>query len=84
MKSDPRYKAGIEIEIADDFEGDEFSIKGKSIENVRPSYLDMQATTPLDPRVLDKMLPHMMVSKYNTHRRKGRAMSFTTFEPHNR
>uniref|UniRef100_A0A7S2Z916 Aminotransferase class V domain-containing protein n=1 Tax=Rhodosorus marinus TaxID=101924 RepID=A0A7S2Z916_9RHOD len=33
----------------------------------RPVYFDMQATTPLDPRVLDQMLPYL-VSKYgNPH-----------------
>ena len=66
MASDPRYKAGIEIDIAEDFEGDRFSINGAAIEDVRPSYLDMQATTPLDPRVLDAMLPHMMVRRTST------------------
>lgn len=36
---------------------------GKSI------YLDMQATTPLDPRVLDFMLPHLTESFGNPHSR---------------
>ena len=36
---------------------------------VRPLYLDMQATTPLDPRVLDAMLP-LEVERYgNAHSR---------------
>ncbi len=29
------------------------------LKNGRSLYLDMQATTPLDPRVLDAMMPYM-------------------------
>eukprot|EP01087_Luapelamoeba_hula_P019256 TRINITY_DN6358_c0_g1_i1.p1 TRINITY_DN6358_c0_g1~~TRINITY_DN6358_c0_g1_i1.p1 ORF type:complete len:498 (+),score=86.51 TRINITY_DN6358_c0_g1_i1:82-1575(+) len=35
----------------------------------RPLYLDMQATTPVDPRVLDTMLPFMMNMYGNPHSR---------------
>lgn len=35
----------------------------------RPIYLDLQATTPLDPRVLDRMLPYLMVNYGNPHSR---------------
>ncbi|GBG00249.1 cysteine desulfurase [Raphidocelis subcapitata] len=34
-----------------------------------PMYLDMQATTPLDPRVLDAMLPYMVDQFGNPHSR---------------
>lgn len=34
-----------------------------------PLYLDMQATTPLDPRVLDTMLPFMTDQFGNPHSR---------------
>ena len=34
-----------------------------------PLYLDMQATTPMDPRVLDKMLPFMTEQYGNPHSR---------------
>lgn len=34
-----------------------------------PLYLDMQATTPLDPRVLDAMLPYMTELYGNPHSR---------------
>lgn len=33
----------------------------------RPLYLDAQATTPLDPRVLDSMLPIMTEQFGNPH-----------------
>lgn len=35
----------------------------------RPIYLDMQATTPMDPRVLDKMLPFWTEQYGNPHSR---------------
>ena len=34
-----------------------------------PMYLDMQATTPLDPRVLDEMLPYLTEQYGNPHSR---------------
>jgi cysteine desulfurase len=35
----------------------------------RPAYLDLSATTPLDPRVLDVMVPYMVSSFGNPHSR---------------
>ena len=40
-------------------------------EAIRPLYLDAQATTPLDPRVLDSMLPFMTSFYGNPHSRHG-------------
>ena len=42
-------------------------IKRNNVE--RPLYLDNQATTPMDPRVLDAMLPFMTSNFGNPHSR---------------
>ncbi|GFN86006.1 cysteine desulfurase, mitochondrial [Plakobranchus ocellatus] len=43
--------------------------KTLSPDEFRPLYLDAQATTPLDPRVLDKMMPFLMSQYGNPHSR---------------
>lgn len=35
----------------------------------RPIYMDLQATTPLDPRVLDSMMPYLTEKFGNPHSR---------------
>jgi len=45
-----------------------FNIRGSFAEG-RSVYLDMQATTPTDPRVLDAMLPYMTQQYGNPHSR---------------
>ncbi|KAL4577543.1 hypothetical protein LXL04_013652 [Taraxacum kok-saghyz] len=44
------------------------SMKGVKISG-RPLYLDMQATSPVDPRVLDAMLPYFVSQYGNPHSR---------------
>jgi len=49
--------------VEDDPNDGRFSIQGTFREG-RATYLDMSSTTPMDPRVLDKMMP-FMVSGFN-------------------
>lgn len=40
-----------------------------ALQKTRPIYLDMQSTTPIDPRVADAMLPHLTSHYGNPHSR---------------
>jgi hypothetical protein len=62
MEVDARYKTTLDIPeslMQTPQEASPFSIQGKFREG-RAAYLDMSATTPLDPRVLDAMAPYMV------------------------
>ena len=61
METDKRYQTTTEIpeSLKGNQQDGEFSIRGK-FRKGRAVYLDMSATTPMDPRVLDSMLPHMV------------------------
>ena len=45
-----------------------FSIKGEAVKG-KPAYLDVQATSPMDPRVLDSMMPYFTHQYGNPHSR---------------
>jgi hypothetical protein len=60
MEKDSRYQPVNPVpqtllENTNDIHSPGFSIKGEARQG-RPAYLDFQATTPLDPRVLDAMV----------------------------
>mmetsp|Transcript_10406 Transcript_10406/g.14603 ORF Transcript_10406/g.14603 Transcript_10406/m.14603 type:complete len:503 (+) Transcript_10406:182-1690(+) len=70
METDPRYQATTSIPESLSEGGTDagYSIRDTFKEG-RAVYLDTSATTPLDPRVLDKMLPYMIGSYGNPHSR---------------
>lgn len=51
--------------------GEKETIKSREVEKdeIRPLYMDFQATTPMDPRVLDAMLPYQVNYYGNPHSR---------------
>ncbi|XP_047048121.1 cysteine desulfurase, mitochondrial-like [Lolium rigidum] len=59
--------AALPADAADE-DDDAITIKGVRISG-RPLYMDMQATTPVDPRVLDAMLPFYLSQYGNPHSR---------------
>ena len=58
----------IDGEIEKEEKPEGIQMKGVRISG-RPLYLDMQATTPVDPRVLDTMLPYYLHQYGNPHSR---------------
>lgn len=72
MAADKRYQSVADVpeslrQSSDTFDSS-FNIRNKFLEG-RAAYLDASSTTPLDPRVLDKMLPYMIGSYGNPHSR---------------
>jgi cysteine desulfurase len=73
METDKRYQATADVPESllrdvKEAEASPFSIRGQFREG-RAAYLDMSATTPMDPRVLDAMAPYMIGSYGNPHSR---------------
>ena len=62
------FAAAAHTSTTEEVEKKDIEIKGVSLQG-RPLYLDMQSTTPVDPRVLDAMLPFFVDHYGNPHSR---------------
>jgi cysteine desulfurase len=73
MARDKRYKGATSVPRSLDEDADRSAFAHTSIAGEakpgRASYLDMQATTPLDPRVLEAMMPYYATMYGNPHSR---------------
>jgi len=71
MEADRRYASDAVVPESllsrENFDS-EFNVRGQ-FRSGRAAYLDMASTTPLDPRVLDQMMPYMVGNFGNPHSR---------------
>ncbi|NP_001407369.1 cysteine desulfurase isoform 4 [Mus musculus] len=58
---------GLRLRVVD--HGPHSPVHSEAEAVLRPLYMDVQATTPLDPRVLDAMLPYLVNYYGNPHSR---------------
>lgn len=71
IAADDAVPLGVPSPLGQTKPGDEsisLNVKGVELRG-RPLYLDMQATSPVDPRVLDAMLPFYLENYGNPHSR---------------